>query len=86
VSDTLIIMRAKNQSMSAHNADDAASISEVQKQFEELARQKESARARLNAMPADAAQKRVSAILHPELWSVQVPASWGERHATDTEY
>ncbi len=72
--------------MSVHNADDAASMSEVQKQFEELARQKESARARLNAMSADVAQKRVSAILHPELWSIQVPASWGERYAMDVEY
>lgn len=86
MSDTLIIMRAKNQSMPVHSANDAASTSEVQKQFEELARQKERARARLNAMPADVAQKVVSAILHPELWSVQVPASWGERYATDTEY
>jgi hypothetical protein len=72
--------------VSVHNADDAASISEVQKQFEELARQKESARARLNAMPADVAQKRVSAILHPELWSVKLSPSWGERYATDAEY
>jgi hypothetical protein len=54
--------------------------------FKELARQKEIARARLNALPADVAQKRVSAILHPELWSVQVPASWGQRYARDAEY
>jgi hypothetical protein len=54
--------------------------------FKELARQKEIARERLNAMPADVAQKRVSAILHPELWSVQVPTSWGQRYARDAEY
>jgi hypothetical protein len=51
--------------MSVHNANSDVFISEAQTQFEELARQKESARARLNAMPADVAQKQVSAILFP---------------------
>jgi hypothetical protein len=64
--------------MSVHKAD-----SDI---FKELARQKKIARARLNAMPADVAQKQVSAILRPELWSVQVPASWGQRYAQDIEY
>jgi hypothetical protein len=64
--------------MSVYNAD-----SDV---FKELARQKESARARLNAMPADVAQKRVSAILYPELWSIKLSSSWGQRYAQDIEY
>jgi hypothetical protein len=54
--------------------------------FKELARQKEIARERLNAMPADVAQKRVSAILHPELWSIKLSSSWGQRYAQDIEY
>jgi hypothetical protein len=62
--------------MSVHNAN-----SDVLK---ELARQKESAR--LNAMPADVAQKQVSAILYPELWSVKLSPSWGSRYAQDAEY
>jgi hypothetical protein len=64
--------------MSVHNANKAA--------FEELARQKENERARLNAMPADVAQKRVSAILCPQSWSVQISPSWGSRYAQDAEY
>jgi hypothetical protein len=54
--------------------------------FKELSRQKEIARARLNAMPADVAQKRVSAILHPELWSIKISPCWGKRYAKYTEY
>jgi hypothetical protein len=72
--------------MSAHNANSDVFISEAQTQFEELARQKESARARLNAMPADVAQKQVSAILYPELWSIKLSPSWGSRYAHDAEY
>jgi hypothetical protein len=64
--------------MSVHNASKDV--------FKELARQKESARARLNAMPADVAQKQVSSILYPELWSIKLSPSWGDRYAQDAEY
>lgn len=59
--------------MSVPNANHAA--------FEELALSKLNERARLNAMPAEAAQERVEAILYPKSWNIQLPASWGGRYA-----
>jgi hypothetical protein len=49
--------------------------------FEELALSKLNERARLNAMPAEVAQKRVETILYPKSWNLELPASWGSRYA-----
>ncbi len=63
--------------MSVPNANNAA--------FEKLALSKLHERARLNAMPAEVAQKRVEAILHLKSWSLQLSASWGSRYTQRVE-